>query len=78
MPEKREMVPWTCGECLKVQQFEPEYDGDMPNGWFSIEDRGAYYVACSITCLKHFVHAYEEREIKQAQRVPAPQPEQET
>ena len=51
---------WRCGECPKTLDFELSYDGDMPEGWFRIEDRASHYVVCSVECLKNFVRTYEE------------------
>lgn len=50
---------WTCGECLTIYEFKSPFDGDMPDDWFCIEDRGCHYVVCSLKCLKDFVRTYE-------------------
>jgi len=52
-------MKWICGECRTTRDFKPEYEGDMPGGWFRIEDTDCVYIACSVKCLKHFVQEVE-------------------
>jgi hypothetical protein len=54
-------MPFTCGECGKVEVFQREYDSDMPEGWFALEDRAIVSVVCSIQCLVVLVRTLERR-----------------
>ena len=40
-----------CCECDATVDFACEYDGDMPEGWFRLEDRVGWMVLCSVRCL---------------------------
>lgn len=59
-PQPTESVKWTCGECNRVEKFKPDYDGDMPDGWFRVEDEACFYVCCSLACLHSLVSKLEE------------------
>lgn len=42
---------WTCGECGTTSDYVPEFPGDMPDGWYRLEDRACVYLMCSLDCL---------------------------
>jgi hypothetical protein len=54
-------VQYTCGECEATTSFQPDFDSDMPEGWFRLEDRRCYYVICSLKCLRSFVDQEDAR-----------------
>lgn len=55
-------VKFRCGECYATNNYELGFDGDMPEGWFSLEDRACVWVCCSLKCLAGLLVKLEEPE----------------